>query len=57
MPPPAGQQQPAKAAAPVDVCREGSGAPKPPQDSLSGIAQGFMTDLRSLGRCINSLTR
>jgi len=36
---------------------EGSGVPKPPQNSLAGIAEGFMTDLRSLGRCLNSLTR
>jgi hypothetical protein len=57
MPPPQAAQQPAKAAAPADVCREGSGVPKPPQNSLSGIAEGFMTDLRSLGRCLNSLAR
>jgi hypothetical protein len=57
MPPPPAAQQPAKAAAPADVCREGSGAPKPPQNSLAGIAEGFMTDLRSLGRCLNSLAR
>jgi len=57
MPPPLVAQQPAKAAAPVDVCRQGAGARKPPQDSLSGIADGFMTDLRNLGRCLNSLTK
>jgi hypothetical protein len=57
MPPPRATQQPTKAAAPSDVCREGAGAPKPPQNSLSGIAEGFMTDLRSLGRCLNSLAR
>jgi hypothetical protein len=45
------------AANPSDVCREGSGAKKPSQDSLSGIAEGFMTDLRNLGRCLNSLAK
>jgi hypothetical protein len=57
MPPPLVAQQPAKAAAPVDVCRQGAGVRKPPQDSLSGIAEGFMTDLRNLGRCLNSLAK
>jgi hypothetical protein len=56
MPPPRAAQQPTKAA-PADVCREGASAPKPSQNSLSGIAEGFMTDLRSLGRCLNSLAR
>jgi hypothetical protein len=56
MPPPRAAQQPTKAAS-TDVCREGASAPKPPQNSLSGIAEGFMTDLRSLGRCLNSLAR
>ena len=32
-------------------------AAKPPQDSLAGIAEGFMTDLRNLGRCLNSLAK
>jgi hypothetical protein len=57
VPPSRVAQQPAEAAAPADVCREGAGVPKPPQNSLSGIAEGFMTDLRSLGRCLNSLAR
>jgi hypothetical protein len=51
------QPQAPKAKSPSDVCRQGADASKPPQDSLSGIAEGFMTDLRSLGRCLNSLTR
>jgi hypothetical protein len=58
--PPRQQQvppQPARAENPSDVCREGSGAAKPPQNSFAGIAEGFMTDLRNLGRCINSLAK
>jgi hypothetical protein len=54
---PAPPPQAASAENPSDVCREGSGAAKPPQNSLSGIAEGFMTDLRNLGRCLNSLAK
>jgi hypothetical protein len=50
-------QQPARAVSPMDVCRQGADAAKPPPDSLSGIAEGFMTDLRNLGRCLNGLAR
>lgn len=61
VPPRAAQPAPPPRAAsaenPSDVCREGSGAAKPPQDSLAGIAEGFMTDLRNLGRCLNSLAK
>jgi len=54
---PAPPPQAARAESPSDVCREGSGAVKPPQNSLGGIAEGFMTDLRNLGRCLNSLAK
>jgi hypothetical protein len=61
VPPRAAQPAPPPRAAgaenPSDVCREGSGAAKPPQNSLAGIAEGFMTDLRNLGRCLNSLAK
>lgn len=61
VPPRAAQPAPPPRAAsaenPSDVCREGSGAAKPPQNSFAGIAEGFMTDLRNLGRCLNSLAQ
>jgi hypothetical protein len=50
-------QETSRANGSSDVCLQGAGASKPPQDSLSGIAEGFMTDLRNLGRCLNSLTK
>lgn len=47
-------QEPASAR---DVCAEGAGGRAAPDASLSGFAQGFMSDLRSLGRCLGSLAQ
>ncbi|QQP87261.1 hypothetical protein IGS68_14120 [Skermanella sp. TT6] len=44
-------------ASPRDVCAEGAGGRAAPDASLSGFAQGFMSDLRSLGRCLGSLAQ
>ncbi|UEM23793.1 hypothetical protein JL100_013960 [Skermanella mucosa] len=47
-------QQPA---APRDVCAEGAGGRAARDASLSGFAEGFMSDLKSLGRCLGSLAQ
>ncbi|WP_037456205.1 hypothetical protein, partial [Skermanella stibiiresistens] len=50
-------ERPAPAPAPSarEVCAEGAGGRAAPDASLSGFAQGFMSDLRNLGRCLGSL--
>ena len=52
--PPPSQRQ---SAATPDACRRGADNRPQADGSLSGFAQGFMSDLRSLGNCLNSLSR
>ncbi|WP_158045174.1 hypothetical protein [Skermanella pratensis] len=47
-------QQPAS---PRDVCAEGAGGRAARDTSLTGFAEGFMSDLKSLGRCLGSLAQ
>jgi hypothetical protein len=39
----------------ADACRQGEGGARAPDASLSGVAQGFLADVRSLGRCMTDL--